>query len=143
MHMFNMAAIFIVVSLVGIEFSVSAFVYPAARLLQFEPQRTILGRVAAVFGKVMPIWYPACALLLGVEVWLYWRAPERNVLLAALAIWVLASLASIIFLVPMNTRIAQGNADWQRISRIWDKRHRARVAALAVSAVLLMYAVVR
>ena len=91
----------------------------------------------------MTVWYPVCALLLGVETWLYWRSADRNVLLAAGAIWLLASVASIVFLVPMNTRIAQGDADWQRIHRIWDKRHRVRTAALAFAAVLLTYVLVR
>jgi hypothetical protein len=52
-------------------------------------------------------------------------------------------VASILFLVPLNTRVAEGDADWQRIHRIWDKRHRVRTAALAVAAVLFTYVVVR
>jgi hypothetical protein len=142
MHVFNMATIFIVLSLVGVEFSVSAFINPAARRLDPEPQLKILSRFASVFGKVMPVWYPVCALLLGVETWQYWRASERDVLLAALAIWLLASAASVAFLVPMNTRIAEGDADWKRIHRIWDKRHRVRTAALAIAAVLLTFVIV-
>ncbi len=38
MHLFNMATVFIVLSLVGVEFSVSAFVNPAAWRLDPEPQ---------------------------------------------------------------------------------------------------------
>ena len=143
MHWFDMATVFIVLSLIGVEFSVSAFINPAARRFDPEPQLKLLSRLASVFGRVMPVWYPLCALLLGVETWLYWHAPDRDVLLAALAIWLLASVASIVFLVPMNTRIAEGAADWQRISRIWDERHRARIAALAIAAVLLTYVIVR
>jgi len=52
-------------------------------------------------------------------------------------------VGSIIFLVPLNTRIAKGDADWQRIHRIWDMRHRVRTAALAIAAVLFTYVVVR
>ncbi len=37
----------------------------------------------------------------------------------------------------MNSRVAEGAADCQRIHRIWDKRHRVRIAALAIAAVLL------
>ena len=143
MHGFNMATIFIVISLIAVEFSVSAFINPAARRLDPEPQLKFLSRLASVFGRVMTVWYPVCALLLGVETWLYWRSANRNVLLASGAIWLLASLASIVFLVPMNTRIAEGGADWQRIYRIWDKRHRVRTAALAFAAVLLTYVLVR
>ena len=143
MHGFNMATLFIVLSLIGVEFSVSAFIHPAARRLDPEPQLKLLSRLASVFGRVMTVWYPVCALLLVVETWLYWRSADRNVLLAAVAIWLLASVASIVFLVPMNTRIAAGDADWQRIHRVWDKRHRVRTAALAFAAVLLTYVLVR
>lgn len=142
MHLFNMATIFIILSLVGVEFSVCAFVNPAAWRLDPEPQLKILSRLASVFGKVMPVWYPVCSLLLGIQTWLYWHTSGRGVLLTADAIWLLASVASIIFLVPLNTRVAQGAADWQRVHRTWDKRHRVRTAALAIAAVLVTYVVV-
>ena len=48
MHLFDMATVFIVLSLVGVEFSVSAFINPAARRLDPEPQLKILSRLAAV-----------------------------------------------------------------------------------------------
>ena len=143
MHLFNMATVFIVLSLVSVEFSVAAFVDPAARRLDPEPQLKILGRLASVLGKVMPVWYPVSALLLGLQTSLKWHTSGRGILLTADAIWVLASVASIIFLVPLNTRVAQGDADWQRAHRIWDRRHRVRTAALAIAAILLTYAVVR
>jgi uncharacterized membrane protein len=142
MHLFNMATIFIILSLVGVEFSVCAFVNPAAWRLDPEAQLKILSRLASVSGKVMPVWYPVCALLLGIQTWLYWHTSGRGVLLTADAIWLLASVASIIFLVPLNTRVAQGAADWQRVHRTWDKRHRVRTAALAIAAVLVTYVVV-
>jgi uncharacterized membrane protein len=143
MHLFNMATVFIVLSLVSVEFSVAAFVAPAAWRLDPEPQLKILSRLASVLGKVMPVWYPVSALLLGIQTWLYWHTSGRGVLLTADAIWLLASVGSIIFLVPLNTRVAEGDADWQRIHRIWDKRHRVRTAALAIAAVLFTYVVVR
>jgi hypothetical protein len=37
----------------------------------------------------------------------------------------------------LNSRVVEGASDWQRIHRIWDKRHRVRIAALAIAAVLL------
>ena len=143
MHAFNVATLFIVLSLVGVEFSVSAFINPAAWRLDPEPQLKLLSRVALVLGKAMPVWYPACALLLGIQTWLNWHAAGLEMLLAADALWVLASVGGIIFLVPLNSRIAAGEADWQRIHRIWDGRHRVRIAALAVAAILLTYVLVR
>ena len=143
MHLFNMATLFVVLTLVGVEFSVSAFVNPAAWRLEPASQLKMLSRFALVLGKVMPIWYPVSTLLLGIQTWLCWRMPGRVILLTADAIWVLTSVASILMLVPLNNRVAEGAADWQRIHRNWDRRHRVRIAALATAAVLLTYAVVR
>jgi uncharacterized membrane protein len=143
MHLFNMATIFLVLTLVGVEFSVSAFVNPAAWRLEPETQLKMLGRFASVLGRVMPVWYPACTLMLGIETWLHWHAPGLAVLLTADAIWVLTSVVSIFVLVPLNSRVADGVAGWQRIHRIWDKRHRVRIAALAIEAVLLADVLVR
>lgn len=143
MHLFNMATVLIIVTLVGVEFFVSAFVNPAAGRLEPEPQLKILSRLASVLGKVMPVWYPVCAMLLGIETWLYWHVSEVKVLLAADAIWLLVSIATIFFLVPLNNRVAEGAAGWQQIHRTWDRRHRVRIGALAIAAVLLTYVVVR
>lgn len=143
MHLFNVASVFIVVSLVSVEFSVAAFINPAAGRLDPESQLKVLSRLAFVLGKVMPVWYPASAVLLGIQTWLYWHTSGRGVLLTAAAIWILASVGSIIFLVPLNTRVAECDADWQRLHRIWDRRHRVRTAALAIAAILFAWVVVR
>jgi hypothetical protein len=143
MHLFNVATIFIVVSLIGVEFSVSAFVNPAAWRLEPEAQLKMLSRFALVLGKVMPVCYPVCTLLFGIETWIYWHTSGRGILITADAIWLLVSVASIFFLVPLNTRIVEGVVDWQRIHRTWDRRHRVRLVALSIAAVLLTCVVVR
>lgn len=137
MHWFNVATLFIVLTLVGVEFSVSAFINPAAWRLDPEPQLKMLARCAFVGGRVMPVWYPICAVLLGLQTWLHWRASGREVLFAADAIWVAVSVTSIFVLVPLNNRVVEGAGDWQRIHRIWDKIHRVRIAAVAIAAILL------
>ena len=143
MHLFNMATIFFVLSLVGVEFSVSAFINPAAWRLDPDPQLKLLSRLASVLGKVMPVWYPVCTLLLGLQTWLRWRMSGLGVLLAADALWVLTSAASIVFLVPLNTRVAERAPDWQQNHRLWDRRHRVRIVALAIAAILLTDVLVR
>ena len=57
MHLFNMATLFVVLTLAGVEFSVSAFVNPAASRLEPESHLKMLSRSALVLGKVMPVWY--------------------------------------------------------------------------------------
>ena len=143
MHWFNLATIFLVVTLLGVEFSVSAFVNPAAWRLEPEPQLQMLSRCALVAGRVMPVWYPVCAVMLGLQTWLRWETSGRGLLLAADAIWVLISLVSIFFLVPLNNRVVKGVPDWQRVHRIWDKVHRVRIAAVALAAILLLNVLVR
>ena len=143
MHLFNIATVFVVIMLVGVEFSVSAFVNPAAWRLEPEAQLKMLGHGALVLGRVMPIWYSACTVMLGMQTWLHWHEPGLRLLLAADAIWVLISVVSIFFLVPLARRVAEGAADWQQIHRIWDTRHRVRIAALAIAAVLLIDVLVR
>ncbi len=143
MHLFRVATLFIVLTLVGVEFSISAFVNPAASRLEPAAQLNMLSRLALVLGNVMPVWYPVSTLLLSILTWLCWHTPERAILLTANAIWILTALASIIFLVPLNTRIAKSAADWQRIQRTWDSRHRVRIGALSIAAVLLASVVVK
>jgi uncharacterized membrane protein len=143
MHEFNMATLFVILTLLGVEFSVSAFINPAVSRLEPEWQLKMLSRFALVLGKVMPVWYSASTLLLSVETWLCWRTPGRSILLAADAIMVLIALASIFLLVPLARRVAEAAADWQRINRIWDRRNRVRIAALASAAILLADVVVR
>ena len=141
MHISNVATLFVALTLVAIEFSVSAFVNPAGWRLEPEPQLQLLRRLALVLGRVMPVWYPVSTLLLLVHAWLGWHTPDRAILLTAAAIWLLTSLASIVVRVPLNSRLAGGGAGWPRIHRTWDRRHRIRIAALAVAALLLTYAI--
>jgi hypothetical protein len=143
MHWFNMMTLLIILTLVGVEFSVSALMNPAASRLEPESQLKMLSRSALVLGKVMPVWYSVSTLLLGIQTWLLWRTPNRSILLTADAIMVLIAVASIFVLVPLASRVAEGAADWQRINRIWDRRNRVRIAALAIAAVLLVNVVVR
>ena len=143
MHLFNIVTLFVVLTLLGVEFSVSAFTNPAASRLEPESHLRMLSHSALVLGKVMPVWYSLSSLILGIQTWLCWHTPGRAILLAADAIWVLISVGSIFVLVPLAGRVAKGAADWQRIHRIWDRRNRVRIAAVATAAVLLTYVVAR
>ena len=143
MQLLNIATIFTLLLLIGVEFSVSAFINPSAWRLAPEPQFNILRHLASLFGKVMPFWYSACLLLLGIETWLHRHTPDFGILLTASALWVLTSVASFLFLVPLNNRVAEGAANWQQLHRTWDKRHRIRVAALVITAILLARVIVR
>src|SRR5258708_19865641 len=102
MHLFNMATLFVVLTLAGVEFSVSAFVNPAASRLEPESQLKMLSRSALVLGKVMPVWYSVSSLFLGIQTCLFWHTPGRLILLPADSIWVLFSLPPILLLLPLS-----------------------------------------
>ena len=143
MHWFNIATLFVALTLVGVEFSVSAFVYPAAWRLASAAQVKMLGRFALVLGRVMPFWYVGVLLLLGMETWLSRHTSGFRILLAAISLWLLTTLATIVWLVPLNNGVAKEDPAWQRMSRTWDRRHRVRIAALATAVLLLTCVVAR
>lgn len=142
MHLFNVATLFLVLTMVGVEFSVSAFEHPSAWRLDPQPQSKMLSHFAAVLGKVMPFWYASCLVLLGVETWLYRHTSGFEILVTASAIWTVTTLATILFLVPLNKLVVKGGAGWQEANRTWDRRHRVRIVALVVASVLLTYVLV-
>ena len=143
MHLLNVAVAFLVLLMVGSELSVSAFTDPSAWRLDPAPQSAMLSHYAAVLGKVMPFWYGADLLLLGTETWLYRHTPDYSLLLIATVIWFLATLGSILFLVPLNNRVIAVSPGWQAAHRSWDRRHRVRIVGLAIAALLFTYVVVR
>lgn len=143
MHVFHVAALFFVLLMVGSELSVAAFVDPSAWRLDTGPQSVMLSHFAAVLGKVMPFWYGAGLLVLAAETWLCRHTHDFSILLTATVLWFLATLGSILFLVPLNNRVIAASPGWQEAHRTWDGRHRVRVAVLAVATLLFTYALVR
>ena len=142
MHLFHVFTVLVLLLMVGVELSVSAFVNPSAWRLDPTPQSTMLSHFAAMLGKVMPVWYPGGLILLGVESWFFRHSAGFDLLVTATVLWFFASLASILFLVPLNNRVIEGAAGWQASHRTWDQRHRVRIVVLAIAATLLTYVVV-
>ena len=143
MHLLNLATTFLLLTLVGAEFSVSAFVNPSAWRLDLRPQADFLSHFATVLGKVMPVWYAAGLILLGLETWVNRHAASVHLLLAASVLWLLATLGSILLLVPLNNHVIAAKAGWQQAHHAWDVRHRVRVAALAIASALFVKVMVR
>lgn len=143
--------IFTIVSLallIGTEFAVSAFVNPVLWKLDEFAQATAIRMFARKLGTVMPFWYVGCQVLLAC-VWVVGRGGmHANLLLIAIAIWAVVIVLTLLFLVPINNRMAKLDpqsflAESRRAHHTWDAMHRARVAALTAAFVCLVAANVR
>ncbi|HEY2861818.1 MAG TPA: DUF1772 domain-containing protein [Terracidiphilus sp.] len=132
--------------LVGTELTVSAFINPV--LVQVggiaEAQATRL--FAKRLGAFMPFWYAGCLILLIAQAVM--RRGEAGGLWieASIAVWLLVVVLTLIFLVPINNRLAKmepehfGDALREQHSR-WDILHRGRVAMLALAMVCMLIGV--
>ena len=98
---------------------------------------------AAKLGAAMPFWYIISFLLLIAE--LVSRRSESGYLLliAASSIWAAVIVLTILFLVPINNRLARVDPDAAVEPALkehgrWDAMHRWRVATLAVAMVCFL-----
>lgn len=100
--------------------------------------------LAAFFGRVMPSWY-ALTVALTLAVLVFGRVAGTAawwLTLLAAALFAATVPATLVALVPINTRIAGWDVDrlppdWREERRRWDARHRVRVVALLLGFALL------
>jgi uncharacterized membrane protein len=143
MSLLSIVSIVSIGLMIGVEFAVSAFINPILWKLA-EPARGLaVGLFAAKLGTAMPFWYAGNFLLLAIEAFLLRNQPAIRFLAAALGIWAAVIVLTLLFLVPINNRLARPDAklsldESHRQHKTWDARHRARVAALAAAFVLLL-----
>jgi len=132
--------------MIGTEFAVSAFINPVVWKLEQSAQAQAIRMFAAKLGFVMPFWYALGLVLLLIET--FTSRHEPSVLLPAIAsgIWALVIVLTLVFLVPINNRLArtemhQWSTATERENRKWDTLHRLRVAALASAMVVFLLSV--
>ena len=128
--------------LVGVELAVAVFVNPILDRLPGDAGLAARSDGARVLGRVMPFWYSG-AIVLGIA-WLVlaWGGPGVVPVAVASGLLVLAILASILLLVPINDRVrtwSVGNApaDWREQVGRWDRLHYGRVALLVAAFALV------
>ena len=97
--------------LVGVEFAVSAFVNPVLWTLEPSAQAAAIRLFARKLGRAMPPWYIASFVLLVIAAIAQRHQPAENLLIAAAVIWATVILLTILFLVPINNRMAQLSAE--------------------------------
>jgi uncharacterized membrane protein len=126
--------------LAGVEFAVSFLVNPVLWKLEPATQAGLVRTFARNLGGLMPYWYMLSLLLLLIASALERHRQGFPLLVAASAIWLGVIVLTLLFLVPLNNRLARLEPDaWtdqtRRQHRIWDARHRYRVAALVAALV--------
>jgi uncharacterized membrane protein len=132
--------------MIGAEFAVWVFINPILWKLE-EPARTQAVRLFAhKLGKAMPFWYTANLAFLIAESVLLLNLPAGRLVGVAAAIWVAVIVLTLIFLVPINNRLARqdsamSNDDAHREHKRWDAMHRIRVVALGAAFLLLLIAI--
>jgi hypothetical protein len=130
--------------MVGNELAVAVFLHPTLRNFSKEVHVPLRTAFAALFGKVMPFWYIATALL---TIALTWMGPPLvstggRLLLASTILWLVTIVFTVIFPAPLNSRIAKWQLkslplDWQARERRWDRYHAGRMFMLVAALVCL------
>ena len=129
--------------MIGAEFTVSAFINPILQQLGETAQAHATRLFARKLGAIMPFWYALCLLLLISETIVVWHAPGMAFLVSASAIWAAVIVLTLMFLVPINNRIANADSGaftdaLRREHTKWDILHRGRVLALSVAMICLL-----
>ena len=142
MDVLGVVAVVAIGLLVGVEFAVAVFVNPIFDRLPGTAGLAARTDGARVLGRVMPFWYSG-AVVLGV-VWLVlaWGGPVVVPVGVATALLVVAVLASVTLLVPINNRVRTWSAgdapsDWRAQVGRWDRLHHGRVALLVAAFALV------
>jgi uncharacterized membrane protein len=133
--------------LTGNELAVSLFVNPAIWKLSESAQAQALSLLARSLGKVMPVWYALCLVLLIVEAYVRRNNPQAYLLYGAVILWIAAIVFTVSTLVPINNRIARLDlaspfAGWRQEHRRWDKLHRWRIGMLAIATASTVWSIV-
>jgi uncharacterized membrane protein len=129
--------------MIGTEFAVSAFVNPILSQLDAKAETTATRLFARKLGKAMPFWYVLGFVLMTLEGWIRRHDAGIAWLVAAISLFALVIGMTLIFLVPINDRIASAKEEvfsesLKKQHRIWDLRHRGRVLVLALAMVLFL-----
>lgn len=134
--------------MIGVEFCVSAFINPVLWKLESGAQLQTIRLFAAKLGFVMPFWYALGLVLLLAETFFRRHQPCVFLLGIASGIWALVIVLTLLFLVPINNRLARMEDSSAFNSarsdhRKWDTLHRFRVLALVTAMLLSLIVILR
>ena len=145
MEVLNVVAIIATGLMVGCELTIAAFIHPTLDKLPDDAHLPVASAIARVLGTVMPFWYNLTFLLTLAEVVIRWHQSGRLPIwiTTSAVLWMLASVYSLIALVPVNNRIKSWEKstpppDWKTYRRKWDMHHRRRVVLLTIAFTFLI-----
>lgn len=134
-----------ILSLIGTEFAVSAFINPVLHRLDDAAEAQATRLFGQRLGFAMPFWYIGSFLLLIVVTMMRRHANGEMLFVAACVLWAAVIAQSLLVLVPINNQIKQlrpggFSAEEKQQVRKWDRLHRVRVAVLTAAAVCFLVA---
>lgn len=129
--------------MIGTESAVSAFVNPILGQLDAKAETAATRLFARRLGKAMPFWYVLGLLLMTLESVTRRHDAGSAWLFGASSLFVFVIAMTLIFLVPINNRIARAQEEvfsdsLKKEHRRWDRLHRGRVVLLALAMVLFL-----
>jgi uncharacterized membrane protein len=142
MELLDIVTVVCIGLMIGVEFAVSAIVNPILERLESEAKAYATRQFARLLGTMMPFWYVASLILLIAETVVRRGEAGFVQLLAAIVIWVVVIVLTLLVLVPINNRIAKTESgvfseQLEQEHRRWDLLHRWRVFLLGVAMVCL------
>ena len=146
MHLLDIITILCIGLMVGTELTVSLFINPVIWQLDDQAQAKALSLFGGLLGKVMPLWYALCLVLMIVEAYLRRHQPGFPLILTAIVLWIAIILYSIAVLVPINNRIvalptaSSLPTHWLAETKKWDALHRWRILFLIIAMICLTWA---
>jgi uncharacterized membrane protein len=143
MPFLDIATITCVGLLIGNEVAVSAFINPILWRLEDGAQLRAVSMFAKRLGTAMPFWYVFSLVLLLLEAALRRTEAGDTLIVVSCAIWAAVIVLTILFLVPINNRLARMEPDLppqsaKREHKRWDALHRLRIVALTASLVCFL-----
>ena len=148
MHqMIDRITVLVTLLLTGSEFAIGVLVNPVLSTLEDAAHAEAAKPLARLLGRVMPFWYAAALLLVVASLftratgsWSWWACLSSAALLAVTVPF------SLIFLVPINDRVAAWDlnalpGDWRSDRRTWDRYHVIRIVILILASVAIVAAV--
>jgi Anthrone oxygenase len=130
------------------EFAVAAFVHPSFAKIPDSAHAAAANSSARILGSYMPFWYALVLMLSIADAVITWRYVHEwdKWILASCVLWVIAIVSTIIWLVPINNRVASWTpeslpSDWREDRKRWDRLHRWRTLLLFVASASLIVGV--